>query len=422
MLLDARCRSRRRFRSNRCSAARRTSAGRCGCTLAGVLPRERLGEFALRPQQAEVRAVFAPLARIQRDLGVPGQVNTDPRSPAPATARRRAAVAAASWRTSASRVDRSPSRATDGHRRAARAASSASRSRSRRVARPSARRSTFPSSPIWRTPSARAIARFRIRSITATDLVDPLGRLGGARRRRRRSAAELTPIAHRAERVGGARAWRRRSAIAIDVDYYLWDRGAGLHDAAPRRSPSTAIVPIAGLRRRPPPRARVSRHHRGGEPRPTGIRRFPIDLSRVRPSDEEYWTSTGRRRRRSSPTSAGRDLWRSRYGARRRCVCCSTRRDAAERARRRPARAAIAALPADAMGVTHHAGARRGARRRRRARPTSASTSPTSASSSSSRRCCWPCCSSSSASSSGCGRSASCARRASRWRPSGGCC
>ncbi len=45
-------------------------------TLAGVLARDRLGEFALRPQQADVRAVFAPLRRLQRDLAVNGQVNT----------------------------------------------------------------------------------------------------------------------------------------------------------------------------------------------------------------------------------------------------------------------------------------------------------------------------------------------------------
>ena len=45
-------------------------------TVTGVQPRERLGEFALQPQQTEVRAVFAPLRRIQRDLAVPEQVNT----------------------------------------------------------------------------------------------------------------------------------------------------------------------------------------------------------------------------------------------------------------------------------------------------------------------------------------------------------
>jgi hypothetical protein len=45
-------------------------------SLAGVLPSARLGEFALQPQQAAVRALFAPLDRIQRDLAVQDQVNT----------------------------------------------------------------------------------------------------------------------------------------------------------------------------------------------------------------------------------------------------------------------------------------------------------------------------------------------------------
>ena len=45
-------------------------------TLTDALPRERLGEFSLRQQQTELRAVFAPLRRIQRDLGVGEQVNT----------------------------------------------------------------------------------------------------------------------------------------------------------------------------------------------------------------------------------------------------------------------------------------------------------------------------------------------------------
>ena len=44
--------------------------------VAGALPRERLGEFALRPQQSDVRALFLPLRPVQRDLGVNGKVNT----------------------------------------------------------------------------------------------------------------------------------------------------------------------------------------------------------------------------------------------------------------------------------------------------------------------------------------------------------
>ena len=44
--------------------------------LTGTLPRDHLGEFALQPQQAEIRALFAPLRRIQRDLAVQSRVNT----------------------------------------------------------------------------------------------------------------------------------------------------------------------------------------------------------------------------------------------------------------------------------------------------------------------------------------------------------
>src|SRR5918993_3955680 len=36
-------------------------------TLTAALPRESLGEFSLQPQQGDVRAVFAPLRRLQRD-------------------------------------------------------------------------------------------------------------------------------------------------------------------------------------------------------------------------------------------------------------------------------------------------------------------------------------------------------------------
>ena len=44
-------------------------------TLSAALGRERLGEFAIHPQQGETRALFVPLRRVQRDLGVTGKVN-----------------------------------------------------------------------------------------------------------------------------------------------------------------------------------------------------------------------------------------------------------------------------------------------------------------------------------------------------------
>jgi ABC-type antimicrobial peptide transport system permease subunit len=42
---------------------------------AGILPRERLGEFSLRPQQGDVRTVFVPLRRLQRDLQIASRSN-----------------------------------------------------------------------------------------------------------------------------------------------------------------------------------------------------------------------------------------------------------------------------------------------------------------------------------------------------------
>ena len=47
-------------------------------TLSGVLPRDRLGEFSVKPQQADVRAVFAPIRRLQRDLARAGPGQYDP--------------------------------------------------------------------------------------------------------------------------------------------------------------------------------------------------------------------------------------------------------------------------------------------------------------------------------------------------------
>ncbi len=44
-------------------------------TVRAVLPETQLGAFSLRPQQGEVRAIFLPLARVQRELERPYRVN-----------------------------------------------------------------------------------------------------------------------------------------------------------------------------------------------------------------------------------------------------------------------------------------------------------------------------------------------------------
>ena len=43
---------------------------------AGILARDALGEFSVRPQQGEVRTLIVPMARLQRELDLAGRVNT----------------------------------------------------------------------------------------------------------------------------------------------------------------------------------------------------------------------------------------------------------------------------------------------------------------------------------------------------------
>jgi len=38
--------------------------------------KDELGEFSLQPRQSEVRAIFLPLTRVQRDLNLGGRANT----------------------------------------------------------------------------------------------------------------------------------------------------------------------------------------------------------------------------------------------------------------------------------------------------------------------------------------------------------
>ena len=45
-------------------------------TVDAILPADQLGEFSLQPRQSEIRALFLPLPRVQRDLGVTDRVNT----------------------------------------------------------------------------------------------------------------------------------------------------------------------------------------------------------------------------------------------------------------------------------------------------------------------------------------------------------
>jgi ABC-type lipoprotein release transport system permease subunit len=273
-------------------------------TLAGVLSRDRLGEFSITPQQAGVRAVFAPLRRLQRDLAVKEQANTILLSGGErADARLRSALQLDDLGVRVAALDNAVAIETatgiipDALDAAARAALGT-------LNRPAVPVFTYLANTI-----RKGDRQIPYSLVTAFDLalVVPPAPAPSA-------PASAAPPADAI--VLNEWAARELGAVAgdrIEVDYYLWDQASGLVT----RSASftlTAVVPIAGIaadRRLAPdyPGITGSRSLADWDPP------FPIDLSRVRPIDERYWDEYRTTPKAFISYERGRELWQSRYGA-----------------------------------------------------------------------------------------------------------
>jgi hypothetical protein len=297
-------------------------------TLSGVLLRAQLGEFALRPQQAGVRAVFAPLRRIQRDLGVAGQVNTVLLSGGRGDDGFKRALqledlgvrVTTADSPAAVLIEGSSGVVSEGLESAARAAGA---------------KTGLEATPVF-TYLANTIRKgdrqIPYSLVTATDLGLLTGSLDsasisqssrGPTPARTRSATPrlAAPSAERQARSADSivlNEWAARELDAapgdrIDLDYFLWDPTAGLVT----RSASftlARIVPIEGLaadRRLAPAYPGITSSKSLADWDPP----FPIDLSRVRPVDERYWDTYRTSPKAFIPYERGRELWRTRYGA-----------------------------------------------------------------------------------------------------------
>jgi putative ABC transport system permease protein len=336
-------------------------------TLTSVLPSDRLGEFAVKPQQAGVRAVFAPLRRIQRDLGVSGQVNTvllaggqrtdtalraalqvedlgvrlttisDPPaivvegvsgivSDALESAVRSVAgqlrtepvpvftYLANTIRNGDRQIPYSLITATNldllpagvNVSRGMQHPTATSRSSTSQLApAASARRATL---RVVQTASVQtaAVAAINVSFSPGWRGPTPAGfRLGASRLAQATGAIVLNEWA--------ARELAARPGDRIDLEYYLWDPIKGLTTEHASFT-LDRVVPIEGLA--------ADRHLAPEYPGITESKSladwdppFPIDLSRVRPADEHYWTDYRTTPKAFIPYERGRDLWRSRYGA-----------------------------------------------------------------------------------------------------------
>ena len=278
-------------------------------TVRAILPSSALGEFSLQPQQADVRAAFVPLARLQQDLGLGDRVNTllvstepvKPGSPAGAghfenLVRLHATLEDVGLTLRALEPQQVLSLEADG---------SLIDEVREQAATDAARELKMLALPVF-TYLANSL-RTRDRQIpysliTAYDLsmIAP------------DVHAEETSLPPMVLNDWAARELGVKIGDRVAVDYYVWEDQGRLATRT-ENFLIAGILPLKGAaadRDFAPvyPGITESASLRDWDPP------FPIDLGRVRPVDEEYWRTYRTTPKAFIPDVVGQALWRSRFG------------------------------------------------------------------------------------------------------------
>jgi putative ABC transport system permease protein len=288
---------------------RKDEAGRTvRLTLSGVLPAERLGEFALQPQQTAIRAIFAPARRIQRDLGIGEQVNTVLISGEPSPNAIKASVRLEDLGVRVDVLEQSGTLVVE-------TTSGILNEATEAAARAAGQKLGLEPIPVF-TYLANSIRKGNrvvpYSLITATDVrilpASDKAQLDKSSPDSRTPSADGIIL----------NSWTARELDAvpgdrIEVEYFFWDPAGGL---LTRTAVFTVdgIIPIEGFaadRRLAPEYPGITGSASLTEWDPP----FPLDLSRVRPQDERYWNQYRTTPKAFIPYERGRALWRSRYGA-----------------------------------------------------------------------------------------------------------
>jgi putative ABC transport system permease protein len=250
-----------------------------------------LGDFSLRPQQGPVRAIFVPLTRLGRDLGETGKVNTVLIAGEPAAAPIEKLL---HMRFTLDDLGLTL-RVLDATRGVSLESAAAILSDTIAAATmDAARKLGVRTEPIltYLANSIRAGTReIPYSLVTADDDVAKSGLLLNDWAARELSA-----------RVGDT----------VTLDYYTWTGDGQLHTAS-APFPLAGVLPLTGVA-----------GDRDFAPDYPGITQtaslhdwdppFPIDLKRVRPSDEDYWKKYRTTPKAFLPLAAGQKLWGSRFG------------------------------------------------------------------------------------------------------------
>jgi len=313
---------------------RRDEVGRTvRLTLSGALPRERLGEFSLQPQQGDVRALFAPLGRVQRDLGVAGKVNAVLLGEGAA---KEAVLASLMLEDLGAEV----ALVADQNAVAIESSSGIMSAPLQEAATRTLERAGLTPVPVF-TYLANALREggreVPYSLVTAMDgaVLDP--------------SAPPPPDAI-VLNEWAARDLQVRPGAAVELDYYVWDPSAGLLTRTEKFT-LHRVVPIAGPaadRALAPDYPGITGSESVAEWDPP----FPLDLSRVRPADEKYWDEYRATPKAFIPYERGRQLWSTRYGAATSVRAAVPAGQDASRLRERLVSDLRARFPPQATGIT----------------------------------------------------------------------
>ncbi|MFN0167179.1 MAG: FtsX-like permease family protein [Bryobacteraceae bacterium] len=257
----------------------------------GILPAEQMGEFALRLSQADVRAVFLPLRTLQSELSRTGEVNTLLFPSLPSN----------DWAQSLTlqdlgiRIRPLPESLSVEHTGALISDSLAA------AVNEAAKETGLETTPIFTYVVNTIRKGNREIPYSLVTALDP---------------AKLGEEAESGDAIflntWAARDLAARPGSEIRLEFFVWDAAGGL---ATRHAefPLAGILPMEGLAA---DRDLVPEYkgmtdaktlHDWDPP-------FPVDLSRIRPQDEEYWEQYRTTPKAFLPLKLAQPLWQSRFG------------------------------------------------------------------------------------------------------------
>ncbi len=273
----------------------------------GPLPREAMGEFSLSPSQGPVRAVFMALPRLQRDLGQTGRVNA-------------LLLARAGGDVDVTRALDASLDADDLGLRVEPLADGSLLVETASGLIPDSLAAAITGIGLRRSLETTEVLTWLANRMTTGGRSVPYSLVAGVGP----AAVGDTALASMLEDTGAGdppvvlNDWAARDlgvsvGSPLELEYYRWaDAGRLVSERAAFRV--SGIVPIAGIaadRRLAPAYPGITDADSLGDWDPP----FPIDLSLVRPIDEDYWDRYRATAKAFVPIAVARELWRTRHGS-----------------------------------------------------------------------------------------------------------